>query len=313
MIKIVIVICVMSLLSMTGKSVITNSDSGKAANISTTVDNPLFLTSEVTEIVGLLETKARFKPDKLSPAIENSILKQLVRKLVPLAEYIPPDEVKSLNPRKPPAPSKNTYPAVKIQNGKILYLRVNQFSPETLKLIKHEYTNISAKLSTVNGIIIDLRNAAGFDFENMTEVCQLLFPDSGKIIHPATTGNIAPLRLPVMTLISGNTYGAAEVFAAVTASSPDSSTIGARTAGEPFETEYLTLSNGGRLSIPEIPNLINECPYFPVTPVVAAAPLPTADFKQLEENATSDQCLRAATDLIVSINTLKQISGKSQK
>ncbi|MFA7229697.1 MAG: S41 family peptidase [Victivallaceae bacterium] len=316
MIKIIIVLCLIPLLTsitVAGKSGTVKSGSGINVDISIPADNHPFLLPEVTEIVGLLEKNARLKPDKLSPAIENSILKQLVIKLVPLAEYIPPDEVKTQLPRKPIAPLKSAYPAVKIDHGKIVYLRIDQFSLETRKLMKNEISNIYAKKSPVKGIIIDLRSCYGFDFENMIEACRLLFPDAGKIIRSTTAGNVAPLRLPVITLISGKTYGAAEVFAAVTASSPNSSTVGAATAGEPFKMEYFSLSNGGRLSIPEIPVSINECPHFPVTPVVAAAPFPIVDFKQLESNATSDQCICVASDLLVSINTLKQTSVKAQK
>jgi hypothetical protein len=156
------------------------------------------------------------------------------------------------------------------------------------------------------GLIIDLRDCSGHDFETMLE-CLKLFCPADKIPEPNKKNQQKRLfDLPAVVLLSRKTSGAAELFAGyLTAAGAIS--IGGKTAGNPFPGKSFRLETGGTLVLPLIPGFIKKPLFVPFEPSIKEKALPMMDFKVLSREKSAeekDECILKAVDLLISIDTL---------
>lgn len=236
-----------------------NDKQGKKARQTPRLLNDIL--PDLTQIINTAKN-TRFSNKKLTIQQKYDILHKLVTSLNSFMDlklvkpfYINKKEFKS-------------FPLKKLKQGKIFYFRIDSFAPKNIKSFMDNTQKIIKSKKSPDGIIIDLRNCSGFDHENMYKVLQ-----RGKA-----------LKLTIICLIGKKTKGAAELLTQIITRSPKCISMGASTAGQPFEHKYIDLKSGFYLFIPQIPEFLKKLPKKIVKP--------TIPYKSKEN------CLNAATDLL---------------
>ncbi len=111
--------------------------------------------------------------------------------------------------------------------------------------------------SDAKGVIIDLRDNSGINYEAACDILDTLLPagaimnvtdKNGKVIQKYTS-DAKYIDLPMEVLINEKTEGAAELFAAVMMNYQKGETIGTTTAGHDTVQEIFQLSNGGAVQL----------------------------------------------------------------
>jgi len=141
--------------------------------------------------------------------------------------------------------------------GGLRYLRVGSLFEEggaalTAQLQSWSETNTA-------GIVIDLRDATGDDFDSVARVANL-FADAGELLFTTSGGptNVPnrwvqegrpPLSWPLAVVVDDRTRQAAEILAAVLSECPGAVLVGAQTRGNPYVRELIPLSGGEMLHI----------------------------------------------------------------
>lgn len=104
--------------------------------------------------------------------------------------------------------------------------------------------------------IFDMRNNGGGYVSELTTMLDHLLPE-GAIFRSETVdgqetvtySDANRVELPMVTLVNGNTYSAAEFFAAQLRETVNAPIVGEKTSGKGFSQQTITLSNGGALNI----------------------------------------------------------------
>ncbi len=137
----------------------------------------------------------------------------------------------------------------KVLNGKIGWIRFESFDANTLKQFKKEFAALQNE--GVTSLIFDLRNNDGGDIDSVCSVLDMILP-KGTIVttENKATGKSDPvvsdssqISLPMCVLINGNTYGAAELFAADIRDFGKGKLIGETTAGKAVAQQIVPLGD----------------------------------------------------------------------
>ncbi len=158
--------------------------------------------------------------------------------------------------------------AREIINDNIGVITIYEFNAKTLLQFNTALSYLTNQ--GVAGLVIDLRDSAGGDYEYACEVLDVLLP-SGVIMNITDKdGNVTEqysstsgaIDLPMAVLINENTEGASEMFAAALVAFGKAESVGTATAGHSTVQELLDLSNGGALRLTtgkwEVPSLSEE-------------------------------------------------------
>ena len=105
-------------------------------------------------------------------------------------------------------------------------------------------------------LVFDVRNNGGGDVSELTELLDYLLPE-GPIFRSRTkeglervvTSDASCVDLPMAVLVNGNTYSAAELFAAQLQEMDWGVVVGEPTFGKGFSQQTFSLANGGAINL----------------------------------------------------------------
>lgn len=203
---------------------------------------------------------------------------------------------------------KKSFPAIIIKSQKILYIRLDSFSLKSVKQLGKEMKSCLSNGNKPYGIVLDLRNAQGYNTLNAIKTLGLFIsvdkikvPNSIKVLDK-------PLNIPLLILVGKNTRGAAEIFASIMKMNSKAMLLGEETTKLPFKKKKFTLSNGNFLNIPQVPQYLEKMEIIPPVPSIKIPAYPQIAFKKLREDSDSisDKALMRAVDLIICLHALKK-------
>ena len=139
--------------------------------------------------------------------------------------------------------------------GSIGYLRVSQFTAQTVEEFQQEVDNLLEQ--GVSSLIFDIRNNAGGDVEAVGEILDQLLPAGNLIGTIDKEGKIEfqiqsdanELNIPMAVLVNDGTSGAAELFASAIKDFRKGGIIGETTAGKGTKNKVFPLSDGSAIVI----------------------------------------------------------------
>ena len=267
--------------------------------------------SVISEIYAQLEKNYPQLINRLGKSDEDRIISAFVKSMGAGLEYRDPAAAESGSPVKDSAnkSSRDVYPLVNIASNKLSYVRIDEFSPKSFERLKDDLEAAGRLPSPSKGIIIDLRNCAGFDYPVTFDSLKLFcaperLPDArgSKDVKRAAES-------PSAILVGDRTMGAAEIFAYYMGRARQGLTIGGQTCGLPFPQQSILLSNGKALMIPDVPAEWDYYPEKPSAPSIKAEAYPQISYDKLSSDTGSeanDPCLSKAVDLLLSVSAIRQ-------
>ena len=260
---------------------------------------------QVNEIIKKVQSEYPVLSRKLDARKQKEILKAVVSALNSGMRYVSADD-----PEDKPTDNKNSNPApgIMLASNKILYIRVDSFSDESLKQLKKDCENCAEFENRAVGVIIDLRNSQGYDYNSAIDSAALFIPPEEMAKHNLKTPIKQLLTEPVILLTGSKTKGAAEIFTKLLFEAKRAISLGETTAGVPFEKRKVTLTNGDWLLIPQVPDKLAEVLPEPIKPSIKFTPYPQLKYELLKERPgaeTGDKCIERALELILCLDALK--------
>lgn len=207
----------------------------------------------------------------------------------------------------------------RITDGNIGVITIYEFNAKTPTQFNAALNKLRNK--GVKGIIIDLRDNSGVNYEYACEVLDTLLP-AGKLMSVTDKDGNSLLKytsdpkyidLPAEVLINGGTEGAAELFAAVIVNYGRAETVGTATAGHDTVQELFRLSNGGAVRLTtgrwsdSLENVLTEGKVAPQFEVILTAYQSTNRYQLADKD---DPQLQTALDRI---NTAVAIMEENQE
>jgi hypothetical protein len=137
--------------------------------------------------------------------------------------------------------------------GGIAYVRVERVGDGLAKAVRDACRKLGAT-NKLNGVILDLRYAAGNDYASAAATAELFLKKDQPLLDWGSgmvraKENPDAISLPVAVLVNRQTAGAPEALAAVLRETGAALILGSRTAGQAMAAQEFPLKNGGRLRI----------------------------------------------------------------
>lgn len=134
------------------------------------------------------------------------------------------------------------------------YIRVKNFYTYSGDQMKEAVQALEEQ--GAGALVFDMRNNGGGYVDELTEMLDALLPE-GPIFRSeskngpetVTQSDEDCVQLPMATLVNGNTYSAAEFFAAQLQESVGSPIVGEPTSGKGYSQQAIALPNGGALNL----------------------------------------------------------------
>ncbi len=260
---------------------------------------------KVNEILAEVENNYPLAIGRYTPADIEKATKSLVSSLNSGIEYLSTEEAALVQDevKKDSAPC----PAIIIASQKVLYTRIDEFNPANFAKLKDDCENTARLANKPVGVIIDLRDCQGYDYESCISSLAIFCPPD-KV--PRTEDIEIPKRtlaIPVIMLVGNKTRGAAEIFSRLMLENGQCLISGAGTAACPFFKKKIVLKSGNCLLIPSVPKFLSGIPVAQVVPTINAAAYPQIAYEKLSGTAgseESDKCLQRAIDLLISLDAL---------
>ena len=260
---------------------------------------------KANEIIAELENNYPSAISKYTSADVEKTVKSLVTSLNSGIEYLSTEEAASAQDevKKDSAPC----PAIIIASQKVLYTRIDEFNPANFAKFKDDCESTARLANRPVGLIIDLRDCQGYDYESCVSSLALFCPPE-KV--PRTEDIEIPKRtltVPVIILVGNKTKGAAEIFTRLMLENGQCLISGSGTAGYPFFKKKIVLKSGNCLLIPSVPKFLSHIPAAQVVPTINVAAYPQIAYEKLSATAgseESDKCLQRAIDLLISLDAL---------
>ena len=142
----------------------------------------------------------------------------------------------------------------KMLNNQVGYVQIENFYAESSDDMKAAVDTLAK--DGAKALIFDVRNNPGGYVTELTKMLDYLLPE-GKIFiqrdlgghETVYTSDAAHISLPMAVLVNGDSYSAAEFFAAELQEKANAVIAGEPTCGKGFAQETFPLSNGGALGI----------------------------------------------------------------
>ena len=168
----------------------------------------------------------------------------------------------------------------KMLEGNIGLVRIENFNTNCAKETLAEIENLLAQ--GANKLIFDVRNNPGGYVSEMLQVLDYLLPEGVLFRQEDYRGKAYTeysdeenLKLPMAVLINGNSYSAAEFFAAALSEYDWAATVGEQTTGKGYYQNTLLLSDGSAVNLSTgkyfTPKGVNLTEVGGLVPAVAAA------------------------------------------
>jgi C-terminal processing protease CtpA/Prc len=147
-------------------------------------------------------------------------------------------------------------------DGNIAYVRIARVDEGLSEAIKSAYDQLNST-NKVNGIVLDLRYADGFDYKAATAAADLFASKNGPLLnwgegmvsaHEKTNA----IAVPVGVLVNHQTTGAAETLAAMVREINAGLILGSPTAGAAMVMKDFPLKDGGQLRIASAPVTLGD-------------------------------------------------------
>lgn len=209
--------------------------------------------------------------------------------------------------------------AYRTTGGNIGVITIYEFNAKT----PTQFNTALSKLRNkgVKGIIIDLRDNSGVNYEYACEVLDTLLPAGALMSVTDKDGNsllqytsdAKSIDLPAQVLINGGTDGAAELFAAVMVNNNRAETVGTATAGHGTVQDLFPLSNGGAVRLTTgrwtdpLENVLTDGKVVPQFEVILTAYQSTNRYQLADED---DPQLQTALDRIHTAIAAKEETQK---
>lgn len=134
------------------------------------------------------------------------------------------------------------------------YIRVKNFYTHSGDQMKEAVSKLEEQ--GARALVFDMRNNGGGYVDELTKILDALLP-AGPIFRSeskngpetVTESDEEHTALPIATLVNGNTYSAAEIFAAQLQESAGAPIIGEKTSGKGYFQQVVPLPNGGALNL----------------------------------------------------------------
>jgi hypothetical protein len=259
----------------------------------------------INEIITEVENNYPVAIAKYNSEDEEKILKSLVTALNSGIEYLSAAEAATAqcDVKKESEPC----PAIIISSQKVLYTRIDEFNTATFAKFKDDCESTARLANNPIGLIIDIRDCKGYDYENCIKSLALFcppekVPKAENIEIPKRT-----LKIPVIMLVGNKTKGTAEIFARLMLENGQCLISGSNTAGYPFFKKKIILKSGSCLMIPSVPKFLSNIPTAQVAPTINIAAYPQIPYEKLSGSAgseESDKCLQRAIDLLISLDAI---------
>lgn len=260
---------------------------------------------KINEIIAEVENNYPAAIAKYDSGDEVKIIKSLVSALNSGIEYLGAKDAASIQDeiKKDSAPC----PAIIIASKKVLYARIDEFNPANFAKFKDDCESTASLANRPVGLIIDVRDCQGYDYESCIRTLALFCPPEKvpKIENVEMPGRT--LTVPVIILVGNKTRGASEIFARLMLDNGQCLVSGTGTAGCPFLKKKTVLKSGNCLLIPSVPEFLSNIPVTQVAPTISIAAYPQIAYEKLSGAAgseESDKCLQRATDLLISLDAL---------
>ena len=183
----------------------------------------------INEIITEVENNYPVAIAKYNSEDEEKILKSLVTALNSGIEYLSAAEAATAqcDVKKESEPC----PAIIISSQKVLYTRIDEFNTATFAKFKDDCESTARLANNPIGLIIDIRDCKGYDYENCIKSLALFcppekVPKAENIEIPKRT-----LKIPVIMLVGNKTKGTAEIFARLMLENGQCLISGSNTAG----------------------------------------------------------------------------------
>jgi hypothetical protein len=142
-------------------------------------------------------------------------------------------------------------------NAEIGYVRIQRVGDGLANAVREAYQKM-AGTNKLDGVILDLRYAAGDDYASAVATAELFIKKDQPLLDWGTgmvrsKDKSDAISLPVAVLVNRQTTGAAEALAAVLRETGSGLILGSRTAGQAMIAQEFPLKNGERLRIATAP------------------------------------------------------------
>lgn len=134
------------------------------------------------------------------------------------------------------------------------YIQVKNFYTRSADQMKQAVKDLEEQGATA--LVFDMRNNGGGYVDELTQMLDALLPEGpifrseSKMGRETVTGSDGEhTELPMATLVNGNTYSAAEFFAAQLQESVGAPIVGEETSGKGYSQQAVPLPNGGALNL----------------------------------------------------------------
>ncbi len=134
------------------------------------------------------------------------------------------------------------------------YIKLNQFHARSAQEIADSVNRLNAK--DIKGIILDLRDNGGGDFEASIAIADIFLEDKEVVsvkdargqetVHRAEAGSV---KLPMVVLVNGNSASASEILAGALKDNKRAVLVGEKTYGKGLVQTVFPLRGGGALKL----------------------------------------------------------------
>lgn len=134
------------------------------------------------------------------------------------------------------------------------YIKLNQFHAHSAQEIADSLNRLNEE--EIKGIILDLRDNGGGDFEASIAIADIFLEDQevvsvkdahgNKIVHRGEAGSV---KLPMVVLVNGNSASASEILAGALKDNKRAVLVGEKTYGKGLVQTVFPLRDGGALKL----------------------------------------------------------------
>jgi carboxyl-terminal processing protease len=142
-------------------------------------------------------------------------------------------------------------------DGQIGYLKISQFSDDTVGLVKQAAKEFKSK--QVKGIVLDLRNDPGGYLDSAADIAGMWLDKGKTVVSERRGGEVLDTRssngsgefrgLPTVALINGGSASAAEILAGALHDNDLATLVGEKSFGKGSVQQVLHLSGGAELKV----------------------------------------------------------------
>lgn len=216
-------------------------------------------------------------------------------------------------------PSSSEYfSPVVISSQKVLYVRIDGFSPANFANLREDLQAIMRLKNKPAGAVVDIRNCSGGSFEDAFELLSIFSSNLPPIGYIAGTSRPEQIvkGMPIIILLGRGSSGACEIFASFMKASGHSLLLGEDSSGRPFPFVEVPLKDGKILRIPSIPQNLSSFEYSKIEPNIKMPFNNPVSYKKISEECGAeheDAVLSRACEFLICMDGLKKTSRKTKK